>query len=117
MRSIISPIEIKNVGGIKLNYSIDKSIIKEYNRINDDFEVFKIENESGVIFPGDVKYIIGFFRPLTDKHYSLDLPITYHDNIHQPKNLIITLCGKGNCYFINRLSSNKREAYRNEVIL
>ena len=95
MRSIISPIEIKNVGGIKLTYSIDKTTIKEYNKINDDFEVFKIENESGVIGPGDVKYIFGFFRPLTDKYYSLDLAITYHDNIHQPKTLTITLCGKG----------------------
>jgi hypothetical protein len=95
MRSIISPIEIKNVGGIKLSYSIDKSFIREYNNANDDFEVFKIENESGVIGPGDVKYIIGFFRPLTDKLYSVDVPITYHDNIHPPKTLSITLCGKG----------------------
>ena len=91
----MSPIEIKNVGGIKLNYTIDKTKIKEYNKINDDFEVFKIENESGVIGPDDVKYIIGFFRPLTDKFYSVDLPITYHDNIHPPKTLFITLCGKG----------------------
>lgn len=58
--------------------------------------MFKVENESGVIGPGDVKYIIGFFRPLTDKHYSVDLPITYHDNIHPHKTSTITLCGKGN---------------------
>ena len=80
---------------MKLTYSIDKNILKEYNQNNDDFEVFKIENDNGVIGPGDIKYIIGSFRPLTDKLYSVDLPITYFDTQNPSKTLNITLCGKG----------------------
>ena len=52
---IISPVEIKNVGGIKLKYSIDENEIKKYNAKNDDFPIFKLENTEGSLGPGDVK--------------------------------------------------------------
>src|SRR5687768_4729298 len=95
MMPIVSPIELKNVGGIKLKYSVDDKAIKEYNAKNDDFPIFKLENIEGSLGPGDVKYLIGSFRPLTNKFYSVTLPIYFTDEINEFNNLKITLSGYG----------------------
>lgn len=94
MIPIVSPIEIKNVGGLKLKYSINEKNIKEYNDIN-GFPIFQLENIEGSISPGDVKYIICSFRPLTNKSYILNLPINYTDDLKETSRLQISLTGHG----------------------
>ncbi len=95
MMPIIFPIEVKNVGGIKLKYSIDDKEIKTYNNKNDGFPIFKLENIEGSLGPGDVKYVIGHFRPLTNKFYKVTFPIFYTDDVNGICNLNITLSGTG----------------------
>ena len=79
MDYIICPLELYNVGGVKIRYKIDKKQIDEFNKINDNFEIFKIEQLEGNIGPSDLKYIPVFFRPLTSKDYVLNLDIGYAD--------------------------------------
>ena len=79
MDYIICPLELYNVGGVKIRYKIDKKQIEEFNKINDNFEIFKIEQLEGNIGPSDLKYIPVFFRPLTSKEYILNLDIGYAD--------------------------------------
>jgi hypothetical protein len=95
MMPIISPIEIKNIGGIKLLYNIDTSEINSYNSKNDDFPIFKLENTEGNLSPGDVKYIIGSFRPLTNKFYSVTIPVTFTDESNEIRRTKISLSGYG----------------------
>lgn len=52
MIPIVCPLEIKNLGGIKLRYTILEEEIKKYNTMNDDFPVFKLENFEGSLSPG-----------------------------------------------------------------
>jgi hypothetical protein len=78
MIPIISPIELKNVGGSKLKYSVDETEIKKYNAKNDDFNIFKLENVEGSLGPGEIKYIRGHFRPLTNKFYKVTVPIAFN---------------------------------------
>jgi len=80
MMPLVCPLEIKNVGGIKLRYNVLEEEIKKYNMMNDDFPVFKLENVEGSLSPGETSYIIASFRPLTIKHYSVRIPILYTDN-------------------------------------
>jgi hypothetical protein len=94
---IVTPIEIKNVGGVKLKYYLDEKVVKDYNTRNDEFEVFKLDkyNEDS-ISTGDVKYLIAYFRPLTNKHYKVDIPLYYyHDDINKKSCTYITLQGSG----------------------
>ena len=79
MDYIICPLELYNVGGVKIRYKIDKKQIEEFNKNNDNFEIFKIEQLEGNIGPSDLKYIPVFFRPLTSKEYILNLDIGYAD--------------------------------------
>jgi hypothetical protein len=95
MMPIVSPIELKNSGGIKLMYSIDTTEINAYNAKNDDFPIFKLENTEGNLAPGDVKYIIGAFRPLTNKYYSVTVPVTFFDESNEVHRSRITLSGYG----------------------
>ncbi len=76
---IVCPLEIRNVGGIKIRYKINENEIKNYNTKNDDFPIFKLENTEGPLGPGEVTYIIGSFRPLTNKEYSVVVPVEYSD--------------------------------------
>jgi hypothetical protein len=94
---IISPIEIRNIGGVKLKYFLDEKAVKEYNHKNDDFEVFKLDkyNEDS-ISSGDFKYLIAYFRPLTNKHYCVNIPLYYYyDDINKRKCAQIILQGSG----------------------
>jgi hypothetical protein len=95
MMPIVCPLEIKNVGGIKLRYTIIEEEIKKYNTINDDFPVFKLENVEGSLSPGETSYIIGSFRPLTNKHYRVEVPLLYTDNMNGEQEDYIVLSGYG----------------------
>ena len=79
MDYIVCPLELYNVGGVKIRYKIDKKQIEDFNRKNDNFEIFKIEQSEGNIGPSDLKYIPIFFRPLTSKEYILNLNVGYAD--------------------------------------
>ena len=79
MDYIVCPLELYNVGGIKIRYKIDQRQIDEFNKKNDNFQIFKIEQLEGNIGPNDLKYIPIFFRPLTSKEYILNLNVFYAD--------------------------------------
>jgi len=79
MMPIVCPLEIRNVGGIKIRYKINENEIKTYNTKNDDFPIFKIDNLEGPLGPSEVTYVIGSFRPLTNKEYRVVVPIEYSD--------------------------------------
>jgi hypothetical protein len=79
MDYIVCPLELYNVGGIKIKYKINKNQIDEFNKNSDNFEIFKIEQIEGNIGTNDLKYIPIFFRPLTSKEYILNLDIIYAD--------------------------------------
>ena len=85
MDYIVRPFELYNVGGIKIRYKIDESVIKQFNEENHNFEIFKIDEIEGSIGPGDYKYIAVFFRPLTSKEYILPLTVYYIDDINHGK--------------------------------
>ncbi len=85
MDYIVRPFELYNVGGIKIRYKIDESVIKQFNEENHNFEIFKIDEIDGSIGPGDYKYIAVFFRPLTSKEYILPLTVYYIDDINHGK--------------------------------
>ena len=95
MMPVICPLEIKNVGGIKLRYRVIDEEIKKFNTQNDDFPVFKLENIEGPLSPGETAYIIGSFRPLTNKHYQVEVPIEYTDGNNGTQEDIIILTGNG----------------------
>ena len=79
MDYIVCPLELYNVGGIKIRYKIDQKQIDEFNKKNDNFQIFKIEQLEGNIGPNDLKYIPIFFRPLTSKEYILNINVFYAD--------------------------------------
>jgi hypothetical protein len=82
MIPIVSPIELKNVGGTKLKIILDESDeINKYNAKNDDFPIFSLDFPENSIGPGDTKYIIGSFRPLTSKNYRVEVPVIYKDEV------------------------------------
>ena len=82
MDYIVCPLELYNVGGIKIRYKIDKKQIDEFNKKNDNFQIFKIDQIEGNIGPNDLKYIPIFFRPLTSKEYILNLNVFYADEAY-----------------------------------
>ena len=104
MIPLVSPIEIKNAGGIKLKYSINERELIEFNNKN-EFPVFQLENIEGSISPGDVKYITCSFRPLTNKSYTINLPLTYTDDVKETNQMQITLTGHGYHPLITQLPS------------
>ena len=102
MDYIVCPLELYNVGGIKIRYKIDQKQIDEFNKKNDNFEIFKIEQLEGNIGPNDLKYIPIFFRPLTSKEYILNLDVGYADEAYYTsKNDEIDL--------INNINNNIKE--------
>lgn len=95
MMPILSPIEIKNVGGAKLKFFLDEDTIKDYNKDNNDFEIFKLDSLENTIGAGDTKYIVGEFRPIKNKQYSLNVPLFYYNENNEKVNLSVTLKGTG----------------------
>lgn len=95
MIPVVCPLEIRNVGGIKIRYKINETAINQYNTKNDDFPVFKLDNVEGPLGPNEVTYIIGAFRPLTNKEYKVSVPIEYTDGINGVIEDIIILSGFG----------------------
>ena len=57
MDYIVCPLELSNVGGVKIRYKIDTNLINDFNKKNSNFEIFKIENLEGNKGPEDLKYI------------------------------------------------------------
>jgi len=94
MLPVISPIELKNIGGLKVKYKVDVKQVEQYNKEN-DFTVFKLEQIEGNLGPSDVKHIICHFRPLTNKDYELVLPIEYSDDINKEVRQNIVIRGTG----------------------
>jgi hypothetical protein len=94
MIPIIAPIEIKNIGGIKLKYQVDDTEIQNYNTKN-DMKIFQIENTEGSLGPGDIKYIIGCFKPHTNKYYTVSLPVIFTDEVSGISQTTITMSGYG----------------------
>jgi hypothetical protein len=95
MKPIVCPLEIRNIGGIKLRYRVIVEEIKKFNIINDDFEIFKLENIEGPLSPGETTYIIGSFRPLTNKYYKVEVPLEYTDGNNSIQYDYIILTGNG----------------------
>jgi len=95
MMPIVCPLEIRNVGGIKIRYKINENEIKNYNTKNDDFPIFKLDNTEGPLGPGEVAYVVGSFRPLTNKEYRVIVPVEYSDGINGVIEDKIILSGYG----------------------
>ena len=91
---ISSPIELRNISTMKIKYMIDYGEVDKYNKIHENFDVIKLENYEGAIGPGEIKYIIAYFRPLSSINYKLDLTIHYTDD-NKVFSEIITITGTG----------------------
>jgi len=63
--------------------------------MNDDFPVFKFDAIEGTLGPGDIKYVVAQFRPMTIKNYEIKVPIQYTDDIHKERVEYITIKGQG----------------------
>ena len=70
---ISCPIEIKNIGSVRVRFSLNEKQVQEFNERNDNCDIFKIENCNDIIKPGHIKYIIVYFRPMKNKLYKMDL--------------------------------------------
>ncbi len=97
MIPIVCPIELKNSGGSKIKVTLDETNeIMKFNAKNDDFPIFHVYMPDNNLGPGDTKYIIASFRPLTNKSYRVTLPISHKDEINQSAGESkITLSGVG----------------------
>jgi len=82
MNYICAPIALVNISGAKIKYYINTDEVQLFNEKNDNFEIFTIDNNIGSIGPGDTKYIIAHFRPLTNKFYQMELTLNYTDEIN-----------------------------------
>jgi len=91
---ISSPIELRNISTMKIKYMIDYGEVDKYNKMHENFDVIKLENYEGAIGPGETKYIIAYFRPLSSINYKLDLTIHYTDD-NKVSSEIITITGTG----------------------
>ena len=91
---ISSPIELKNISTIKIKYLIDYQEINNYNKIHENFDVFKLENYEGAIGPGETKYVVAYFRPLANIEYKVNLTLNYTDD-NKVSSEQITIIGKG----------------------
>jgi hypothetical protein len=96
MNPMTSVIELQNIGGIKLKYVLDESVIEEYNSQFDGFPIFKVDYAEGGLGAGDVKHLVVHFKPLTTMVYNLLIPVDYYDDVSLThKKLYIKLSGTG----------------------
>ena len=58
---------------------------------NKDVEIFQCRTSSGVIGPGETQYLEWVFRPLEEKDYEVDVPISMVDG----KTRMVTFRGSG----------------------
>ena len=91
---ISSPIELKNISNVKIKYMLDYQEVEKFNKIHENFDVFKLDNYEGAIGPGETKYIIAYFRPLSAMEYKLKLILYYTDDNKTGQEEII-IVGKG----------------------
>ena len=59
---------------------IDYQEIVNFNKIHENFDVFKLENYEGAVGPGETKYILAYFRPLADFYYKLIVTLHFTDD-------------------------------------
>ena len=91
---ISSPIELKNISVLKIKYVIDYEEVNKYNKLYENFDIIKLENYEGAIGPGETKYIIAYFRALSEAEYKINLTLHFTDEIRVFKENI-TLIGHG----------------------
>ena len=91
---ISRPLELCNISMTKVKYVIPIDPISDFNKQNDNFEIFQVENTEGSIGPGESKFMIASFKPLTEKSYDVYLSVIYTDElVTSTKKVHIT--GKG----------------------
>ena len=96
MIPMTSKIELHNIGGLRLKYALDESVVDEYNLQFEGFPIFKIENGEGNIGQDQSAYLVISFKPLTTMRYNLIVPIDYLDDVNQShRKIMIKLSGTG----------------------
>jgi hypothetical protein len=101
-------VELQNVGGIKLKYILDESVIDEFNSQFDGFPIFKIDNSEGSLGSGDVRHIVVNFKPLTAMNYHLTVPVDYYDDINLThKKMYLEFSGTGYLKLEKNLNINE----------
>ena len=91
---ISAPIGLKNVSTIKIKYMIEYSEIEKINKLYQNFDIIKLENYEGAVGPGEIKYIIVYFRPLAEINYQFNLTLHYTDE-NRVFEEVLTIKGKG----------------------
>ena len=94
-RGVAQPVELKNLGDVKVNYEVDTSALEEFNKQNFDFPVFEIQNKEGVVDALELKCLYFMFKPLESTEYELTLPIIVKERNTVVQHLQITLKGRG----------------------
>ena len=63
---------------LSIKYGISMPIVEEvnkYNKLYENFDIIKLENYEGAIGPGETKYIIVYFRALSEAEYKINLTL------------------------------------------
>lgn len=82
------PIEITNVGSIKVNYKTE--IQYEEGEFE---EVFRIENPANYLLSGENSYLYCFYKPLVRKKYAFKITINVFDFSKLIQKLDLTFSG------------------------
>jgi len=104
LNPIVYPVEIQNIGPVKIKYEIDQAPLKKYIIDNYNFKVFAIQNPEGVLMANETQYLYFHFYPIEAKLYSLKLPICVSDIEGVVQNLELNIKGSG---IINSPKSNE----------
>ena len=91
---ISAPIGLKNGSTIKIKYMIEYSEVEKINKLYPNFDIIKLENYEGAVGPGEIKYIIVYFRPLAEINYKFNLTLHYTDE-NKFLEEVLTIKGKG----------------------
>ncbi|KAJ3221474.1 hypothetical protein HK099_003484 [Clydaea vesicula] len=79
-----------NCCSVSVEYTLDLSGLEQVKKENRDFPVFQCLKTKGTISAGEIDYVDWIFRPLEEKIYTVDVPITI-----EGKTRIITFSGEG----------------------
>ncbi|KAJ3035518.1 hypothetical protein HDV00_003672 [Rhizophlyctis rosea] len=82
---------LMNCGSVSLQYYVDLTPLERIKQENKDVEIFQCRTSSGVIGPGETQYLEWVFRPLEQKDYEVDVPISVVDG----KTRMVTFRGSG----------------------
>lgn len=105
MTHVGSSIELTNVGGSKIKYHVSSEEIEKFNMKNENVNVISVENLDGILGPGDIKYLLVYFRPISHQDYELKLIVYYTDDtsVYQ-----IPIVIKGSGYHPYKFTPSKR---------